>query len=116
MPGTAGADRQLVDRPDALPDQLRPLVEAHARDEHQVAVLGDLGGQAAQRPQLLYRVTPRDRLVSLQPFVDHPQEFGALRAVHRGDVDQVVRARRAVAEHQVHLLPGRDAVRPICSA
>ncbi len=56
-------------------------------------------------------VAPLQFLVLLHPLGNDPLELGALRAVHRRDVGEVVRGGRPVAEDEVDLLAGGDAVR-----
>jgi len=93
-------------------DQLRSLVEAHAGDEDEVAVLSDLcRADGASATRGVARVAPPQRFDCRDALGDDPLQLGALRAVHRRDVGEVVRRGRPVAEHQVHLLPGLDAVR-----
>ncbi len=107
-----GAVRQVVDRPHSLPNQLRALVEAHAGDQDQVAVLLHLGlADRAAAAAGVAEVSPSQFLGLAHPLGDDPLEFGPLPAVHRGDVGEVVRGGRAVAEDQVDLLAGGNPVR-----
>ncbi len=97
-----GAVRQVVDRPHPGADQLRPLVEANAGDEHEVAMLGDLGrADRAAAAAAVARVAPGQLVVRRHPLGDHTLQLGPLRAVHGRDVGEVVRGGRPVAQDEV---------------